>query len=130
MGMDNDFKKNKKDIQNVFMYLQLHPCYLEKVLTQNFIDFEQKQLLIDSLFTSTSESETSRLNYLLISCFEKVFTHDLRSLKSRGDEPAFYFEEDCKMISVHIFKVIFDSNQTNLDTICCIACHIINKILT
>lgn len=135
VGITNEFKEHKKDIQNVFMYLQLHPCYLEKVLTQNFINYEQKCRLISSLFTSTGESETNRLNYLLISCFEKVFTHDLnRVLKNfRADvSSCFFFDKnnDYEMISVHIFNVIFDSNQTNLDTICCIACHIINKILT
>jgi len=34
------------------------------------------------------------------------------------------------MISSYIFKRIFKSQQTNIDTICCIACHIINHIIS
>ena len=103
---------------------------MERILTLDLLNFEQKKMLVKQLFTSTSESETSRLNYLLISSFEKIFTHELKALKLKQDDSPFYFDEDCTMISIYIFQVIFESNQTNMDTICCIACHIINKILT
>ena len=39
------------------------------------------------------------------------------------------FDEKCKMISVYIFRRIIKSQQTNLDTICCFCCHILNSIL-
>lgn len=34
------------------------------------------------------------------------------------------------MISSYIFRRIFKSQATNIDTICCIACHIINYIMS
>ena len=40
------------------------------------------------------------------------------------------FSKDSKLISSYIFKRIFKSQQTNIDTICCIACHIINNIMS
>lgn len=62
------------------------------------------------MFTSAGESETTRLNYLLISSFEKIFVHELCQLKESPTENHFYFDKDCKMISIAIFQHIFDSN--------------------
>jgi len=40
------------------------------------------------------------------------------------------FSKESKMISSYIFRRIFKSQQTNIDTICCIVCHIINNIMS
>lgn len=41
------------------------------------------------------------------------------------------FEEDaeCRMVSQYIFKKIFDSQMSNNDTVCCVAAHIVSKIM-
>ena len=111
-------------------YLQLHPCYLEKLLRSEMLDFDQKKLLVQQLYTSPSESETTRLNYLLISVFENIAMHDLAQLQELPGENPFYFGQDCQMISIAIFQLVFDSDPANMDSITCIACHIINNMLT
>ena len=48
------------------------------------------------------------------------------------DDEAFpyIFGPDAKLISIYIFRRIFKSQQTNVDTICCFVCHIINHIMS
>ena len=77
---------------------------------------------------------------MLISVFEQVLPHELKQCRQRveeaaqhdenNDEPPYIFGPNCKLISIYIFRRIFKSQQTNIDTICCFVCHIINHIMS
>lgn len=41
-----------------------------------------------------------------------------------------FMNKECKMISVYIFRRIFKSQKTNMDTVCCIIGHMINLLMT
>ena len=82
--------------------------------------------LIKQLFTSNKKSGVLRNNYLLISIFDLILPKELPPTLDEVD----LFSDESKMISSYIFKRIFKSQQTNIDTICCIACHIINHIIS
>ena len=100
------------------------------------INYEQKTLLVKALFSSKSLQEKKRLNYLLLSGFEKILAVELDQMPKSKAEPnnegevPFLFGKDCEMTFMVIFKHIFESNGTNIDTICSICCHIVNQILT
>lgn len=102
----------------------------------------EQKMLLQQLFTSNKRSGTSRNNYLLISIFEKMLDFELTAkgenqegeivplsevqLTDSKGEP----KEGKEMITPFIFELIFESQPTNMDTICCIACHIINNVLS
>lgn len=74
---------------------------------------------------------------MLISVFEQVLPHELEQCKQRVEEAArqdeelpYIFGPTCSLISIYIFRRIFKSQQTNIDTICCFVCHIINHIMS
>lgn len=97
---------------------------------------------MDQLFKSSRSTNQHRLNYLLLSIFKQLLPYELSRIPvgavdgDDDDEDAglqkfpFIFNSNCEMISIHIFRRIFDSQMTNTDTICCIAAHIINNIMS
>lgn len=143
MRAEKELLDQKKRLQSALRLLQLHPCYIIKMLRleEDVFPFEQKKRVVKQLFTSNKRSTQQRLNYLLISVFEQVLPYELeqclRQNKQRlleehdgDDELPYLFGPDCKLISIYIFRRIFKSQQTNIDTICCFVCHIINHIMS
>lgn len=81
----------------------------------------------------TQKSQQLRLNYLLIPIFKAVLEDEMLDRAPLIEGEAYHpyiFGKDCQMLSIYIFRRVFKSDQRNIDTICCIACHIINSILT
>ena len=144
-GLSPEFMKDKKHYQKIFTLLQVHPCYMVRILKSGKIpDLQDRKLLLKQLYTSNKRTGTLRNNYLLISIFELMLPEELPQALEEGDL-TFNEEEEKKkekkdqkaeagqkteMICSYIFKLIFESQQTNIDTICCIACHIINQIMS
>jgi hypothetical protein len=73
--------------------LQLHPCYIIKILKSDLLSFENQKKLIKNLFSSNKPTEIKRLNYLLISVFEEILAHplmqDIRNVtfETNGTQP-------------------------------------------
>lgn len=42
-GLEMDIHKEKKNIQRALLYLQLHPCYITKILKSNLICYADKK---------------------------------------------------------------------------------------
>lgn len=112
MRAEKGLLDQKKQLQRALRLLQLHPCYIVKMLSlESIFSFEQKKRVVDQLFTSTKRSTQQRLNYLLISVFEQVLPEELEQSKKRtdpDDEP-YIFGPDCTLISIYIFRRIFES---------------------
>lgn len=127
--------------------LQVHPCYIVRILQSGKFTLEDRKLLLKQLYTSNKRTGTIRNNYLLISIFELMLPEELPLALEQVDLT--YNEEEAKedaakgkkdpkadagpkteMICSYIFQLIFESQQTNIDTICCIACHIINNVMS
>lgn len=143
-GSSPEFIKDKKHYQRIFTLLQVHPCYMVKILRSGKFTLEDRKLLLKQLYTSNKRTGILRNNYLLISIFEMMLPEELPQALEQVDltyneeEEAKKEKKDQKadagpkteMICSYIFKLIFESQQTNIDTICCIACHIINQIMS
>ena len=139
---DQNFLQNKSTISMVFSYLQLHPCYIVNILKFGGLDYEAQTVLLKTLYTSNKKTDTVRLNFLLISVFEKMLPYELgkKSLRTTQVDvekdmtpefiDLFSEKQDPPMISTFIFRFIFQSQYTNIDTVCCILCHMVNTIIT
>ena len=103
------------------------------------IPVSDQKLLIQQLYSSTKRTGTLRLNYLLLSIYEGLLERELAQFASleevelcagqEGEGAKKGGGEDYKeLMSTFIFQFIFDSQPTNIDTICCIVCHFINYI--
>ena len=69
----------------------------------------------------------------MISVFKAIIAEEINELKPINEDDDYHkyeFGKDCKMLSIYIFRRIFKSDQRNVDTINCIACHIVNCILS
>lgn len=130
--MEMELVAAKGNIQAALRLLQLHPCYIIQILKQKLVPFDMKKQIIRQLFTVNKKSHQHRLNYLLMTIFEALLVHELRECTPLPDDEEhhpYIFGKDCQMISIYIFRRVFKSDQRNVDTICCIACHVINSIL-
>ena len=76
-GLREEIIKEKKQMQQVLQLLQVHPCYIVKILKSGLLNFQEQKMLIKQLFTSNKKSGVLRNNYLLISIFEKILPHEL-----------------------------------------------------
>ena len=79
---EKELLDEKKKLQQALRLLQLHPCYIIKMLKldEDIFSFEQKKLVVKQLFTSNKRSTQQRLNYLLISVFEQVLPEELKKV--------------------------------------------------
>lgn len=55
-GQEMDIVEHKKLLQDGLLLLQLHPCYIIKLLKSGFLSYEQQKLVIKQLFTSNKRS--------------------------------------------------------------------------
>jgi len=134
-GLSPEFIKDKKYYQKILTLLQVHPCYIVKILQakdhqgNHRFSLEDRKLLLKQLFTSNKRTGVLRNNYLLISIFEIMLPWELEG-KGLEQVDLTYDEEEAKkdkekgvkekepaadalpkteMISTYIFKLIFKS---------------------
>ena len=88
-GLNDNFALNKKVIQNIMLHIQMHPCYVVRILKSGIFNFEQQKMFIKQMYKSTKKSETERLNYLLMSVFEQMLKHEIDPVKCSN-----FLEED------------------------------------
>ena len=77
-GLEPEIKAEKKAIQEILLLLQVHPCYIVKILKSRKLKFDEQKLLIKQLFASNKKSGVLRNNYLLISIFEAILPFELQ----------------------------------------------------
>ena len=58
--------------------MQIHPCYVIKILKSNFLSFEDQKTLISTIFDASKSSQKNRLNYLLLSVFKEMLEFELQ----------------------------------------------------
>mmetsp|Transcript_28275 Transcript_28275/g.42809 ORF Transcript_28275/g.42809 Transcript_28275/m.42809 type:complete len:119 (+) Transcript_28275:1275-1631(+) len=90
------------------------------------MSFEDSKLLIKQIYSQKKRTGKNRMNYLLISVFKAMLRHELNGPLENLD----LYSKDSKLICGYIFRRIFKSQQTNVDTIVCIVGHIINMIVS
>jgi len=82
-GLSPEFIKDKKYYQKILTLLQVHPCYIVKILQakdhhgNHRFSLEDRKLLLKQLFTSNKRTGVLRNNYLLISIFEIMLPWEL-----------------------------------------------------
>jgi len=76
-GLEPEIAKEKKSIQEVLRLLQVHPCYIVRILESGRLTFDEMKKLIKQLFTSNKKSGVLRNNYLLISIFDRMLPAEL-----------------------------------------------------
>jgi hypothetical protein len=68
--------------------------------------------------------ETERVNYLIISIVQMILEMEF---KGKNIDDIDLVGPDCHLIG-RLFKYVFKSQPTNIDTICCIVCHLVNQL--
>lgn len=69
-GLDPGEVKDKKAMARAISLLQLHPCYIVKILKSEIISLEDKKEMLKQIYTSTKRSGIDRTNFLLLSIYE------------------------------------------------------------
>lgn len=92
-GLSPEFIKDKKHYQKILTLLQVHPCYIVKILQakdhhgNHRFSLEDRKLLLKQLFTSNKRTGVLRNNYLLISIFEIMLPWELsRTVKDKDNK--------------------------------------------
>ena len=112
-GLNDNYALNKKVIQKIMLHIQMHPCYVVKILKSGILDFDQQKMFIKQMYKATKKSETERLNYLLISVFEQMLKHEIDPVKHSNfleeEIPESFNSPENQSICAYIFRRVFKS---------------------
>lgn len=135
-------KKMNKQIKEALSTLHLHPCYIVNLYQQGHVDAEQFYQVIKMIYPNKHPAEqdnendvnfnqmpymlsqeAERVNYLIISIVQMILD---KEFKGKNIDDINLVGPDCHLIG-RLFKYVFKSQPTNIDTICCIVCQLVNQ---